>query len=183
MYRSICSEPTLKNVHVTLESHCQLKLLAYLNAYLNGITADVISFDTDAKEAIVDTGCSRTLTYDRNDFISYKSCTGEVEGLGKHDIVGVGTVKYTVVTDSGHTTDIIIRDAIYVPTLDVQLISIQQYIQQTLDLNSEASIGPTHLSIRWIVHVKSIPYNGTSNLPVLCTAPGAETATAYISKH
>ena len=31
--------------------------------------------------------------------------------------------------------------------------------------------------------MKHVPYNGTSNLLVLCTAPGAQTATAYISKH
>ena len=71
------------------------------------------------------------------------------------------------------TTDIIIEAAIYVPTLDVRLLSTQRYVQYMLDLNSEGSIGPTHLGIKWGEHVKSVPYNGTSNLPVLCTAPGA----------
>ena len=161
----------------------QFKILAYISAYVNGVSADVISFDTDAKEAICDTGCSRTLTFDLNDFISYKPSSGEVEGSGKHNIVGVGTVKYTVVTDSGNTTDIIIHDVIYVPTLNVRLLSIQQLCQQTLELKTEAVVGPTHLILRWGKHVKSVPYNGTSNFPVLCTVPGAQRATAHISKH
>ena len=122
---STCREPTLNDDHVILTPNTQIKILAYWNAYLNGTSNDVISFDTDAKEAILDTGCSRTLTYDIGDFTTYEPCTGEVEGLGKHKIVGVGTVKYTVVTDSGNTTNIIINDAIYVPTLDVRLISVQ----------------------------------------------------------
>ena len=171
MYCSTCSEPTLYNVHVTLDSHCQLKILAYLNAYINGTSADVISFDIDTKEATLDIGCSRTLTYDRSDFITYRPCTGEVEGLGKHDIIGLGTVQFSVVTDNGNTTPITIHDAIYIPTLDVRLISIQKYCQQTLELSTEA------------VLVKSVPYNVTGNLPILCTAPGAQRPSAYISKH
>ena len=122
-----------------------------------------------------------TLTFDLNDFISYKPSPGEVEGLGKHNIVGVGTFIFTVVTDSGYTTDIIIHDAIYVPTLNVRLLSIQQLCQQTLDLKMEAVVGSTHLKLRWGRHVKSVPYNGTSNLPVLCTAPGAQRAAAPVS--
>ena len=58
-----------------------------------------------------------------DDFIKYEPCTGEVKSIGKHDLVGVGTVKYTVVTDSGDTTDIIIKVVVYVPTLDVRLLS------------------------------------------------------------
>ena len=58
-----------------------------------------------------------------DDFIKYEPCTGEVKSIGKHDLVDVGTVKYTVVTDSGDTTDIIIKVVVYVPTLDVRLLS------------------------------------------------------------
>ena len=135
------------------------------------------------KSQIADTGCSRTITYNKSDYINYEPYTGEVEGLVKYDIVGIGTVKYTLVTDSGDTTDIIIKDAIYIPTRDVRLLSIQQYIQQTLDLNSEAGIWPSHLTIRWGEDVKCVPYNGTINLLVLCTSPGDQRATTYISKH
>ena len=47
----------------------------------------------------------------------------------------------------------------------------------------EAVVRPTHLRLSWGRHVKSVPYNGTSNLPVLCTAPGAQRAAAHISKY
>ena len=39
-------------------------------------------------------------------FYEYEPYSGEVEGLGKHDNVSVGTVKQVVITDSGITTDI-----------------------------------------------------------------------------
>ena len=58
-----------------------------------------------------------------DDFIKYEPWTDEVKSIGKHDLVGVGTVQYTVVTDSGDTTDIIINVVVYVPTLDVRLLS------------------------------------------------------------
>ena len=52
-------------VKYTLDRNCQLKPLAYLNACVNGTSAGVINFDIDAKETIVDTDCSCTLTYNR----------------------------------------------------------------------------------------------------------------------
>ena len=183
LYYSQCGKPNLNLENRIVSKLSRFKISAYISAYVNGTSAEVISFDTDAKECILDTGCSRTLTFDLKDFFSYKPSPGEVEGLGKHNIVGVGTVKFTVVTDNGYTTDIIINDAIYVPTLNVRLISIQQLCQQKLGTKMEAVVGPTHLRLSWGRHVKSVPYNGTSNLPVLCTAPGAQRASAHISKH
>ena len=161
----------------------QLKILAYISAHLSSTTSDTITFDTDSKEAIIDTGCSRTLTYDRKDFITYKETDGEVEGLGTHKIIGTGTVKYTVLDDKGVKADIICKDAIHVPTLDVRLLSPQQFVQQADDPNAEGVVKATHFILKWESYVKSVPYHGENNLPILVTAPGAKLAHAYISKH
>ena len=93
MYPITYSQPTNTYDHVILGHLTQMKFLAYISAHLSRIKSDTIYFDTDTKEVIVDTGCSHTLTYDRNDFISYDITSDEVEGLGTHEIVGTGTVK------------------------------------------------------------------------------------------
>ena len=101
----------------------QFKILAYISAHLSSTSSDTIYFDTDSKQAIIDTGCSRTLTYDRKDFITYEETDGEVKGLGTHHFFGTGTVKYTVLDDDGVKVDIICKYAICEPTLDVILLS------------------------------------------------------------
>ena len=55
--------------------------------------------------------------------------SGKVEGLGVHNIVGTGTLKYTVLDDNGDKVNLLINDAIHVPTMDVRLISLQQIAQ------------------------------------------------------
>ena len=80
------------------------KIIAYVSAHLCQNSANCISFDSDVIEAILDTGASRTLTHDRSDFIEYEECTGKVEGLGVHPVVGKGTVKYVIKNDEGTTT-------------------------------------------------------------------------------
>ena len=157
--------------------------MAYISAHLSHLKSETISFDSDAQEAIVDTGCSRTLTYDRNDFITYDVTSGEVEGLGIHKIIGTGTVQYTVVDDTGETIQLRCRDAIHVPSLTVRLVSPQQIMQQDEHMNTEAIIQANSLLFKWDGHIKFIPYNSESNLPVLVTAPGSKLATAYICKH
>ena len=52
-----------------------------------------IKFDSDAVEAILDSGCSTSISFERNDFVNYKSMKGKVEGLGVHNITGMGTLK------------------------------------------------------------------------------------------
>ena len=59
---------------------------------------------------------------------------GKVEGLGIHKIRGTGTLKYTVLDDNGDKVNLLIKNAIHVPTMDVRLILIQQIAQQSEDL-------------------------------------------------
>ena len=178
-----CNQPTIDNDPIILGHSTQMKILAYISAHLSHTKSDTVAFDTDAKEAIVDTGCSRTLTFDRNDFITYDVISGEVEGLGTHQIIGTGTVEYTVVDDTGTSHPIRCHDAIHVPSLDIRLISPQQIAQQDKLGSTEAIVRGNHLFFKWDGHSKTIPYHGESNLPVLVTAPGAKLANAFISKH
>ena len=49
-----------------------------------------IKFNTDAADAILDTGYSTTISCSKKDFITYKKASGQVEDLGTHNVVGTG---------------------------------------------------------------------------------------------
>ena len=51
LYCSTSDEPTLDDVHVALDNHCQFLILVYLNDNVNGTSTYVVSLSTDAKEA------------------------------------------------------------------------------------------------------------------------------------
>ena len=59
-----------------------------------------------------------------------KPSNGQVEGLGIHKIKGRGTVNYTVMDNYGDQVNIIIDNALYVPTLNTILLPLQQLTQQ-----------------------------------------------------
>ena len=118
----------IENECIMLNRHTKMNMVSYMSAYLNINNSNSIYFDANAIEGILDTGCSRTLTYDLNDFTAYKPTTGEVDGLGTHEILGKGTVKYTIRDDNDYKTKIIIHGVIHVSTLDVRLISAQQFV-------------------------------------------------------
>ena len=44
--------------------------------------------------------------------------------FGTHNIVGKGTIKYTVIDDNGHETKIIIYDVIHVLTLNIRILLV-----------------------------------------------------------
>ena len=106
-----------------------------------------------------------------------------MEGLGSHDIVGIGTVKYKVLDDNSQIKNIVLHNAIHVPTLKIRLISIQQLTQQNQGPQAGGHILSNKMILRWNGNTKTVPYNTSNNLPNLYTAPGGKRATAYICKH
>ena len=49
----------------------------------------------------------------------------KVEGLGIHNIIGTGTLKYTMLDDNGDKVNLLTKNEIHVPTMAVRLISLQ----------------------------------------------------------
>ena len=56
----------------------------------------------------------------KKESITYIQAFIQVEGLGSHNIVDIGTVQYTVIDDDSHTINLILKNILYVPMLDVQ---------------------------------------------------------------
>ena len=125
-YNTLVQNPStnIKNI-IRLNFESESKILAYHCAHVSYRHRGTVNFDSDAVEAILDTGCSTSISFERNDFINYKTMNGKVEGLGVHNIEGTGTIKYTVLDDNGDKVNLLIRNAIHVPTMDVMLILLQ----------------------------------------------------------
>ena len=118
-----------------LNQELKQKILAYTSAHL-GSSSNTVSFESDTIEAVLDTGSSRTLTCDRKDFIRYTKTNRNVDGIGTHHIVGKDTLKYTATNDNGCETNMILHDVIHVPTLNVRILSVQQFAKQYKELRT-----------------------------------------------
>ena len=62
---------------------------------------------------------------------------GSISGVGSAKAKGIGTIHWKLRTDSGKYIDVFIRDdALYVPTMDLRIISVAQWgKQRTEDRN------------------------------------------------
>jgi hypothetical protein len=152
--------------------------------YNNSITHDnLVNFDSDSKEIIIDTGASATFTMSKSDFISYTPYKGKVQGLGAMRIIGKGTVRYHVLDDNGNKIQILISNAYHIPTLPIRLISPQQLAQQSRDPLAGAFATKKDLILSWDFHCKTVKYNKANNLPMLYTEPGGSNTASLLAQH
>ena len=149
------------------------KLATYLGAFNNSNSHDnTVPFDSDSHQIIIDTGASATFTPSRDDFISYTSFKGKVQGLGHMKIVGKGTVRYTITDENGAHMQILISNAYHILHLPIRLISPQQVAQQSKDPPAGGYTTKTNYVLAWDYHTKTVSYEKHNNLPVLHTTPG-----------
>lgn len=160
-----------------------INLFNYHCAHASQRHKTTIKFDSDAVEAILNPGCSTSISFEFNDFINYRSMKGKVEGLRIHEIRGTGTLKYTVLDDNGDQVNLLIKDAIHVPTMDVRLISLQQVAQQSRDKEAGAVIIAKVCYLKWNGLTKTVPYQAGSNFPILYTLPGRKIARSYTAQY
>ena len=94
---------------------------------------DAVAFDVDSFDVAMDNCASRTMTFCKEDFISeiVPPDINHITGAGGAVAVkGMGDVEYFVTDDKGARHSLIIRDALYVPSVPFRLIAINQYAQQ-----------------------------------------------------
>ena len=98
-----------------------------------GIQDKTISFQPEGFEIGIDNHCSRTMSHSTKDFVGHiRPMQGVLNGVnGKLSIKGVGTVKWEIFDDIGKRHVILIKDSLYLPGLDIQLLSPQHWAQQS----------------------------------------------------
>ena len=138
------------------------------------------------KRLVIDSGASVTLTPQRNDFYTYRRVEGKVKGLGTMNIVGKGSVKYTVRTITGEPFTLVITNVYHVPGLPIRLLSPQQLIRQykkRTHTHAECVFRPDGVKVLVKNKIFSITYDERSDLPIWKTNPGAEKATKILNTH
>ena len=148
--------------------------IALYSAHLSSHKTSEIKFDTDAIPLILDTGESSTFTYNRDDFINYKSYQVQVQGLGKLEIKGKGTVKYNITDNNGEMVSLIIANVYHVPKMHIRLISPQQVSKQSRDNKEGIKERSSYCNLTWDGYKTCIRYHQQSKLPILYTTPNTK---------
>ena len=66
----------------------------------------------------------------KSDFYYLEEFDGDLTGIGKAPIKGVGTLHWQIKSDEGHIIDIIVEDALYCPEMQYQILSVTQWGKQ-----------------------------------------------------
>ena len=126
----------------------------------------------------MDTGASATIDNDRSRFISLDLVENvQLNGIGSGlPVVGIGTIKWSVLSRDGYTVDIFIKDVLYVPDAPMCLLRPQQLARQTGKegdgFNALGALGILQVD----GHTFEIPYNASNNLPIFTANAGATKA-------
>ncbi len=130
----------------------------------------------------VNTGASASISNCKEDFvhltpISNLHLHGIATGL---PIAGIGTLQWTITTDSGVNVALTIQKVLYVPKCPMNLLSPQQLAQQTKcsvdGFTALATIG----ILKFASHQRSVLLEPSSNLPILHTVGVSSTTIATL---
>jgi hypothetical protein len=112
---------------------------------------------------------------------------GEVEGIKSGlDIKGMGTFKFRIKDNNGMTHEIKIPNSLYAPELRRCLLSPQHWVQEAKD-NYPKPKGTRidqdnefdYLNWGQAKYQKSVPYNPSTNVPILYTATSLSAYRAF----
>ena len=116
--------------------HPNSELPAFMQAYKR--QAYTLAFTADDEQALpqsemfekgsffvlLDNCANCTIATDRRDFTSFRPSDGQINGVGAAAVKGEGTVHWQLISDTGKPIDIIIDNALYVPTMDYRIVSV-----------------------------------------------------------
>jgi hypothetical protein len=140
-----------------------------------------IRFDSDSYPIEIDTHvlcCMVNTPHLFEDLKLGEVGVGEVEGLKSWlDIKGMGTFKFKIKDNNGMTHKIKILNSLYVPELKRCFLSPQQWVQEAKDnyprpKGTGMSQDDEFHNVEWdqAKYQKSIPYDPSTNIPILYTA-------------
>jgi hypothetical protein len=145
---------------------------AYLNVFISGSTGKLpIQFSVNAKPICIDSGASLTVSNNKDDFLCLRPITDQhLSGIATGlPISGIGTLKWTVLTDSGVAVALRITQALYVPACPMNLLSSQHLAQQTKGLQDGFKISSSTGTLTFSGHTRTVLLDRQSNLPIFYT--------------
>ncbi len=108
----------------------------------------------------------------------YQSLSGIASGL---PIAGIGTVKWSILMDSGMIVDLYVRNTLYVLNCPIRLLSPQQIAQQTQRASDGFYMQAKTWKLMFDGHIRTVLLDQTSNLPILYIGATESTSAPPIS--
>ena len=96
-------------------------------------------------DVLFDNGANVTIGIDKSDFSQLEERKGSVSGVGAATAEGIGTVHWRTILDDGSELDIIIPDALYVPSMDLRILSIDQHGRYRTRSRADGNKDFTHM--------------------------------------
>jgi hypothetical protein len=158
---------------------------------LSGAITEVttVRFDSDSYPIGIDCHASRCMVNSPHLFenLQLKQEGGKVEGINSGlEIKGIGTFKFKVDNDNGKTHEIKIPNSLFLPDLKRCLLSPQHWAQEAGDnypllRGTRMENDDKRCVLVWGQgkYKKSIPYNATSNVPIMYSASSSLAYRAY----
>ena len=143
-------------------------------------------FDSDSFDILVDGGATSCISNSLSDFIKPPlDSKVRVQGFnGTSSSTKVGTVRWTVLDDTGHRRSLEIPGTYYIPACPMRLLSPQHYSQATRDHRGTYSTNfGDHVLFVWN-HGQfraTLPLSSHTNVGLLRSAPGHLAFTSFVS--
>jgi hypothetical protein len=120
----------------------------------------------------IDTGASCCISNCKDDFITFAPSSSTVlKGIGSGlNIIGTGTIKWSIINDNGDEVTLHLHNILYVPEAPMSLLSPQHMAQKTSS-NSDGFTSKGSFGVLTFggFH-RTILYNSTNNLPIIFLA-------------
>ena len=144
------------------------------------------NFDTDSVKIIIDTGASSCATNDKADFVpgTFRPMSGlVVSGISSGLVAeGYGTVRWHLTTDSDEVVELELDKVLLLKKLPIRILSPQHMAYQLNNDSDGFFAGKDKATLYFGGFKTTMPYNPTSNLPLLYTAYGIEKYKIAVTK-
>jgi len=104
-----------------------------------------------------------------------------VTGLGNAKVIGIGTVQWTIIDDSGDKIPLTIYNCYHIPDIKIRLLSPQMFLRQFPRKSKGHFLGnDEYLCLSWGSRTKTVHYKLRNNLPIMYTAPSCKDLKCYL---
>jgi hypothetical protein len=142
-------------------------------------------FDSDSFDILVDGGATASISNCLDDFIQPPTTTNiRIKGFnGTYSAARIGTVRWPILDDEGVKHVLQIPDTYFVASCPMRLLSPQHYSQQIHDHRGTYTTNFGD-QVVFVFHKKkfqvTIPLNPSSNVGILCSAPGHQVFSCFV---
>ena len=96
-------------------------------------------------DVLFDNGTNVSIGISKDDFIHLEERKGSLSGVGTATAEGIGTLHFRTCLDDGQLLDVTCPNAPYVPSMDIQILSIDQWGRSRTQRRTDECEDHTHM--------------------------------------